>query len=86
MSEKNQPTTSEMAAAARRRKLATGHGTSDPVDPSGYEFSEVEPGVWRNIAGDEYDYRNVHPCDCEGPNETYPYGYTCGYCQAKQGR
>ncbi|MBA3439092.1 MAG: hypothetical protein H0T92_04400 [Pyrinomonadaceae bacterium] len=43
MSVKKQPTVSEKQAAARKGKLAAGHGTSDPVDPSEYEFFEVEP-------------------------------------------
>ena len=49
----------------------------DVIDPEEYEFYEVEPGLWRNKAGDEYDYRDMDPCQCEGPNETYPHGVTC---------
>ena len=70
-------TMSEVEAIARMMKLDAEYGLSDPVDPSEYEFYEVEPGLWRNLAGDEYDYRNMDPCQCEGPNETYPRGFTC---------
>ena len=42
----------------------------DVIDPEEYEFCEFEPGLWRNRAGDEYDYRDMEPYECEGPGET----------------